>query len=45
MDLDKVYTDILETIAPTLALLEEKRANAIRGYLKNRLHYLKAAMG
>jgi hypothetical protein len=45
MDLDKVYADILETIAPTLALLEEKRANAIRGYLKNRLHYLKAAMG
>ena len=29
----------------TLALLREKRASAIRQYLKYRLHYLKAAMG
>ncbi len=34
-----------EAISPILALLSEKRASAIRQYLKYRLHYLKAAMG
>ena len=35
----------LMELAPILALLSEKRASAIRQYLKYRLHYLKAAMG
>ena len=37
--------EIIQAISPILALLSEKRASAIRQYLKYRLHYLKAAMG
>ena len=44
-DLDTLYTEIVQAISPILALLSEKRASAIRQYLKYRLHYLKAAMG
>ena len=44
-DLDTLYTEIIQAISPILALLSEKRASAIRHYLKYRLHYLKAAMG
>ena len=44
-DLDTLYTEIIQAISPILALLSEKRASAIRQYLKYRLHYLKAAMG
>ena len=43
-DLDTLYTEIIQAISPILALLSEKRASAIRQYLKYRLHYLKAAM-
>jgi hypothetical protein len=39
------YQKILQAISPILALLSEKRASAIRQYLKYRLHYLKSAMG
>ena len=44
-DLDTLYTETMQAISPILALLSEKRASAIRQYLKYRLHYLKAAMG
>ena len=44
-DLDTLYTEIIQAISPILALLSEKRASAIRQYLKYRLHYLKVAMG
>ena len=44
-DLDELYQKIAQAILPILALLSEKRAAAIRQYLKYRLHYLKAAMG
>lgn len=44
-DLDTLYQEIMQAISPILALLSEKRASAIRQYLKYRLHYLKAAMG
>ena len=44
-DLDELYSEIIQSISPILALLSEKRASAIRQYLKYRLHYLKAAMG
>ena len=44
-DLDELYQEIIQTISPILGLLSEKRASAIRQYLKYRLHYLKAAMG
>ena len=44
-DLDELYSEITQSISPILALLSEKRAAAIRQYLKYRLHYLKAAMG
>lgn len=44
-DLDALYQEIIQSISPILALLSEKRASAIRQYLKYRLHYLKAAMG
>ena len=44
-DLDELYQEIIQAISPILALLSEKRASAIRQYLKYRLHYLKAAMG
>ena len=44
-DLDTLYTEIIQAISPILALLIEKRASAIRQYLKYRLHYLKVAMG
>lgn len=44
-DLDELYQKIIQSISPILALLSEKRASAIRQYLKYRLHYLKAAMG
>lgn len=44
-DLDGLYQEILPAISPILALLSEKRAFAIRQYLKYRLHYLKSAMG
>ena len=44
-DPDTLYTEIIQAISPILALLSEKRASAIRQYLKYRLHYLKAAMG
>ena len=44
-DLDELYSEIIQAISPILALLSEKRAAAIRQYLKYRLHYLKAAMG
>ena len=44
-DLDSLYQEIIQAISPILALLSEKRASAIRQYLKYRLHYLKAAMG
>ena len=44
-DLDKLYQEIIQAISPILALLSEKRASAIRQYLKYRLHYLKSAMG
>ena len=44
-DLDELYSEIIQSISPILALLSEKRAAAIRQYLKYRLHYLKAAMG
>ena len=44
-DLDTLYTEIIQSISPILALLSKKRASAIRQYLKYRLHYLKAAMG
>lgn len=44
-DLDALYQEIIQAISPILALLSEKRASAIRQYLKYRLHYLKAAMG
>ena len=44
-DLDELYSEITQSISPILALLSEKRASAIRQYLKYRLHYLKAAMG
>ena len=44
-DLDELYQEILQAISPILALLSEKRASAIRQYLKYRLHYLKSAMG
>ena len=40
-----LYTEIIQAISPILALLSEKRASAIRQYLKYRLHYLKVAMG
>ena len=36
---------IIQAISPILASLSEKRASAIRQYLKYRLHYLKVAMG
>ena len=42
---DAMYQEIIQSISPILALLSEKRASAIRQYLKYRLHYLKAAMG
>ena len=44
-DVDEVYSEIIQSISPILALLSEKRASAISQYLKYRLHYLKAAMG
>lgn len=44
-DLDELYQEIIQTISPILGLLSEKRASAIRQYLKYRLHYLKSAMG
>ena len=44
-DLDALYQEIIQSISPILALLSEKRASAIRQYLKYRLLYLKAAMG
>ena len=44
-ELDDLYSYIIQSISPILALLSEKRASAIRQYLKYRLHYLKAAMG
>lgn len=44
-DLDELYQEIIQAISPILALLSEKRASAIRQYLKYRLRYLKAAMG
>lgn len=44
-DLDTLYTETMQAISPILALLSEKRASAIRQYLKYRMHYLKAAMG
>ena len=44
-DLDELYSEIIQSISPILALLSEKRTSAIRQYLKYRLHYLKAAMG
>ena len=44
-DLELLYSEVLNAIEPILALLSEKRAAAIRQYLKYRLHYLKAAMG
>ena len=44
-DPDTLYTEIIQAISPILALLSEKRASAIRQYLKYRMHYLKAAMG
>ena len=44
-DLDTLYQEIMQAISPILALVSEKRAPAIRQYLKYRLHYLKAAMG
>ena len=44
-DLDTLYQEIIQAISPILALLNEKRASAIRQYLKYRLHYLKVAMG
>ena len=44
-DLDALYQEIIQSISPILALLSEKRASAIRQYLKYRQHYLKAAMG
>ena len=43
--LDELYSEIIQAISPILALLSEKRASAIRQYLKYRLHYLKVAMG
>lgn len=44
-DINALYQEVLAAIQPTLALLGEKRADAIRTYLKYRLHYLQAAMG
>lgn len=44
-NLDELYQEIIRAISPILALLSEKRASAIRQYLKYRPHYLKSAMG
>lgn len=44
-DLDELYKEVLCSIEPVLSLLSEKRALAIRQYLKYRLHYLETAMG
>ena len=35
-DLDELYSEIIQSISPILALLSEKRASAIRQYLKYR---------
>lgn len=43
-DEKKLYAEILRAIAPTLALLSEKRAAAIGVYLQSRMRYLTAAM-